>query len=177
MTRLLFLLAAVALLAQAPPPRGSAVDLYHAGAQAYIDGDNAQALQSVDAGLAIAPDDPKLTALRELLEPPEQDPQDGGQDQESEDPQDGDEGEPNPDAPPQDDPSGDGQDAKSDQAPNDPAEAQSGEAPPQPAGREPQAMTRAQAERILDAVGGEEELLLRELRRAPTQRSRSDKDW
>jgi len=38
-------------------------------------------------------------------------------------------------------------------------------------------MTRAQAERILDAVGGEEELLLRELRRAPTQRSRSDKDW
>jgi hypothetical protein len=38
-------------------------------------------------------------------------------------------------------------------------------------------MSAAQAERILDAVGGEERLLLRELRRAPTQRRRSDKDW
>ena len=38
-------------------------------------------------------------------------------------------------------------------------------------------MSRAQAERILDAVGGEERLLLRELQRRPTRSRRADKDW
>ena len=39
-------------------------------------------------------------------------------------------------------------------------------------------MSRAQAERILDAVGGDERLLLRELRRQSQPRARrTDKDW
>ena len=60
------------------------------------------------------------------------------------------------------------------QPPTDPT---SGDAPPQPQMGEPDEMTAAQADRILDAVGGEERLLLREIRRAPAQRRRSDKDW
>lgn len=47
-----------------------------------------------------------------------------------------------------------------------------GEAEPAPG-----EMSRAQAERLLDAVGGEEQLLLREMRRAGSRLRRGDKDW
>ena len=185
MTRLALLLAAVALLAQAPPPGPAASERYHAGAQAFIDGDNARALQSVEAGLAVAPDDAKLQALRDLIQQQqdEQDNQDGGQqdDAQNSDPgdqgDDGQQGESGDQPPDQPGDGDDGPEAEQDQTRTaSPQDAQSGEAPPD-AARAPDEMTRAQAERILDAVGGEEQLLLRELRRAPSQRSRSDKDW
>ncbi|WP_420455481.1 hypothetical protein [Rubrivirga sp.] len=185
MTRFAFLLAAVALLAQAPPPRGpSPATQYHLGARAFVDGDNARALAAVEAGLSAAPDDAKLQALRDLIQQQqdEQDQQDGGQ-QDQADNQDagdqGDEGEQGEDGdrPPESPDEQEGPEAEQDQtrtqAPRDPS---SGDAPP-PAAGEADEMTAAQAERILDAVGGEERLLLREIRRAPTQRRRSDKDW
>ncbi len=186
MIRPLLLLTAVALLAQAQAPRGpSPTEQYHVGAQAYIDGDNARALRAVEAGLAVAPDDAKLQALRDLLEQQqqEQDQQDGGQqdDAQNQDPGDqGDEGDQGEDGDQQeqDRPDDGGPEAEQDQTrTQQPDEAGAGDAPPQPAAREPDEMSAAQAERILDAVGGEERLLLRELRRAPTQRRRSDKDW
>jgi len=186
MTRSLVLLAAVAFVAQAQVPRGpSPTEQYHVGAQAYIDGDNARALQAVETGLAVAPDDAKLRALHDLLEQQqqEQDQQDGGQqgDAQNQDAGDqGDEGDQGEDGEQQrgDQPDDGGQEAEQDQTrTQQPDEAGSGDAPPQPAAREPDEMSAAQAERILDAVGGEERLLLRELRRAPTQRRRSDKDW
>ena len=187
MTRIALLLAAVALLAQAPPPSGpSAGDSYHAGARAFVDGDNARALQAVEAGLRAAPDDAKLQALRDLIQQQqdEQDQQDGGQEDEAQNQDASDQGEQgdqgdDAESPSQPDrPEDGGQEAERDQTrTQDPSEAQAGEAPPQPAGREPDEMSAAQAERILDAVGGEERLLLRELRRAPAQRRRSDKDW
>ena len=55
-----------------------------------------------------------------------------------------------------------------------------GEGGPTPPGGEavPEGrMSRAQAERILDAVGGDERLLLRELRPKSSGGRRSDKDW
>ena len=83
MTRIALLFAAVALLAQAQTPRlgASPAAQYHTGAQAYIDGDNARALSAVNAGLAVAPDDTRLQALRDLIQQQqdEQDNQDGGQ--------------------------------------------------------------------------------------------------
>ena len=187
MTRFALLLAAVALVAQAQVPSGpSPTEQYHVGAQAYVDGDNARALAAVEAGLEAAPDDAKLQALRELIEQQqqEQDQQEGGQQDDAQNRQDGDQGDDGDEGeqgdqptPPQQ-PDDGGQEAEQDQTrTQDPSEAQSGEAPPQPAAREPDEMTPSQAERILDAVGGEERLLLRELRRAPTQRRRSDKDW
>ena len=189
MTRIALLFAAVALLAQAQTPRpgASPAAQYHTGAQAYIDGDNARALSAVNAGLAVAPDDARLQALRDLIQQQqdEQDNQDGGQQNQQADNSDaadqgdeGDQGE-NGDQPPPNQPDEqDGPEAEADQTgtqpPTDPT---SGEAPPQPQMGEPDEMTAAQADRILDAVGGEERLLLREIRRAPTQRRRSDKDW
>ncbi|WP_412062142.1 hypothetical protein [Rubrivirga sp. IMCC45206] len=174
MIRPLVLLASLALLAQAPPPQAS--DLYHTGAQAFIDGDTGRALQAVQAGLALAPDDAKLQALRDLIEQ-QQDEQDegGGQQDQPQDGGEGDEGEPEGEGDP---PPGEGDsDAEADQTRTQDQQAGAGEAPAQPTGTQQGAMTPEQAERILDAVGGEEQLLLRELRRNPSQRQRSEKDW
>lgn len=183
MTRILLVVASIALLAQAPPP--SAGDRYHEGAQAYVGGDNARALEAVNAGLALEPDDARLQALRDLIQQDqqEQDQQDGGQqdqDQQNSDPGESDEqsdesesgeGDSQNDSEEQSE-----QDAQPDQtntAPQEPSSGEGGETAPVEAGE----MTEAQAQRLLDAVGGEEQLLLRELRRAPTRQRRSDKDW
>lgn len=175
---------ALALLAQAQPA-GRAEAQYHVGARAYVDGDDARALQAVEAGLEAAPDDPKLQALRDLIQQDqeqEQDDRDGGQqspDQQNADPgEDGEQGDPGEgEQEPEPPENEDGQEAERDQTQTAPPQnPQAGDQSPQ-ASRAPEEMTRAQAERILDAVGGEERLLLRELRRAPTQRRRSDKDW
>ena len=185
MTRVLFL-AAAALLAQGPAPSApqaagpSPADLYHTGARAFVNGENGAARRAVEAGLARAPGDARLQALKDLVDQQDQEGgrQDGGQQdpsdnsdpgEQGQDGEQGENGEGSPDRPE------DGQDAEPDQtrtAP--PPQAAEGGAPPaRPRGE----MSAAQAERILDAVGGEERLLLRELRRAPSQRSRSDKDW
>ena len=185
MTRVFFLIAAVALLAQAPAPRPSGpspADLYHQGARAFVDGENDAARRAVEAGLAAAPDDARLQALKDLIDQQDQedDQEDGGQQDQSQnsDPgeqdQDGEQGEDGQNPPDQpEDGSGDAEQDQTRTAP--PQQTTEGETPP-PA-RERGQMSAAQAERILDAVGGEERLLLRELNRAPSQRSRSDKDW
>ncbi|MGB3544616.1 hypothetical protein [Rubrivirga sp.] len=184
MPRLFLLVASVGLLAQAPPP--SADGRYHQGAQAYVNGDNASALEAVDAGLAFEPDNERLQALRDLIQQDqqEQDQQDGGQQDEAQNSDPGDEGEEgdegesgeNPPDEGSEPPPGDGGEADADQTntePQDPASGQEGQSAPTEAGE----MTEAQAQRLLDAVGGEEQLLLRELRRAPTRQRQSDKDW
>ena len=167
-----------------PSPR----DLYHRGARQFIDGEKAAALASVEAGLAQAPDDARLRALRDLIrqQQDEQDNQDGGQqDQDAQNQEGGDqgqqgdqgEGDQGRDESEQDDqPPADEPEAQRDQTNTAPPRSTApGQAPPQSG--QTDEMTAAQADRILDAVGGEERLLLREMRRAPTQRRRSDKDW
>ena len=202
MTRLLLLLLALAVpvvLAQRAPggPSVSATERYHAGAQAFIDGDMARASAAVEAGLQVAPNNARLQALRDLIEQnqDQQDQQQGGQNSDDaqnesggENEQEGDEGQ-NGDSqnqpPPPEEPG-----AEQDQTrtqPQNPGQQQDGQGgrddAPSTAGQASQAdatpgeMSRAQAERILDAVGGQEQLLLRELRRAPTRGRRTDKDW
>lgn len=178
MIRLLAVLALVASvgIAQTPPAGPTPRDLYHQGAKLFVDGDDAAALEAVDAGLARAPDDARLQALRDLIqqdqdpnEDQSQDPQEGESDPDGQDEQDdGDQGESTSD--PEGGPEAE-RDA-TDATPDDPSAGQT-----QPRSGEPAEMTPAQAERLLDAVGGEERLLLREMRRPPTQRRRSDKDW
>ena len=199
---LLALVVPVALAQRAPRTAAGAQDApsarYHAGARAFIDGDMAQARAAVDAGLRIAPDHARLQALRDLIEQDqqEQDQQQGGQNRDQaqnqssgEEGQDGDEGAggETPDQPPP----AEEPEAEQDQTrttPQDPGQEQEGsdgrdtrqdgDAEPGQAEAMPEGtMSRAQAERILEAVGGEERLLLRELRRAPTRGRRSDKDW
>ncbi len=172
------LLASVALAqtAQAPSPR----DLYHAGAGLFVDGDNAAALAAVESGLAQAPGDARLEALRDLIlqNQDDNDQQDQNQDSQGEQDQRSQGGEPDestedPGSEPDDRSPETEQDGTAQQPP---PPSGSGQSPPQQAG-EPAEMTPAQADRLLDAVGGEERLLLREMRRAPTQRRRGDKDW
>ncbi len=183
------LIAAVVLLAsvgiaQTRPAGPSPSDLYHQGAKLFVDGDDEPALAAVERGLARAPGDARLQALKDLiLQSQEDEPQD-----ENQDPQDGD-GEQNQDQggeqDPQDqEPEGDGDDQRgqrppeaerdgtAQQPPQNPGQPQ----PPQGAGK-PDEMTAAQAQRLLDAVGGEERLLLREMQRSTGQHRRSDKDW
>ena len=162
-------------------------DLYHQGAGLFIDGDNAAALSAVESGLAQAPDDARLQALRDLIlqkqdENDQQDQNEDQQDGEGEQDQESQDGEQNENQDPQDgDSQGDEQDDRSPEAERDGTAQQppqsSGQGQQQPQAGEPAEMTQAQADRLLDAVGGEERLLLREMRRAPTQRRRGDKDW
>lgn len=184
----LALLVPVALAQRAPRTPDVAAERYHAGAQAFIAGNVAEARAAVDAGLQAAPDNERLQALRDLIEQEQQDDQDGGQSEDASEGEEGQEGNPrqngqNPNQPPPPE----GPEAEQDQTRTQPQEqdgqseagrqgGQGGDTDAEAA--EPQGqMTRAQAERILEAVGGEEQLLLRELRRAPTRGRRTDKDW
>lgn len=198
MTRLalvLALLIPVALAQRAPRTQDVAAERYHAGAQAFIDGDVGRAKTAVDAGLRAAPNNARLQALRDLIEQDqqEQDQQQGGQSSDDaqnqsggEEGQEGDQGQdgqnPNQTLPPEE---AEAEQDRTRTQPQDPGEQQDGNRQNGQAGAGqeteeavPQGeMSRAQAERILEAVGGEERLLLRELRRAPTRGRRTDKDW
>ncbi len=197
---LLALLVPVALAQRAPQSAASdvAVERYHAGAQAFVNGDMARAKAAVDAGLRTAPANARLQALRDLIEQEQeqQDQQQGGQnsdqaqnESDGEEGQPGDQGESGQDQPPPPDEPEAEQDQTRTQ-PQDPGQEQNGDDSQTgrqgdgrggdedvPAAAEAGEMSQAQAERILDAVGGEERLLLRELRRTPTRSRQSDKDW
>lgn len=198
MTRLLpVLLVALAIpgLAQQAPP--SAPGAYDQAAKLFIDGDNAQAEAVAEEGLRAAPSDAKLQALLDLIRQ-QQPPQDGGGGDQNEDeqnqPQDpSDEGESGSEGQQQDAPPDERQEAEQDQTRTDPqdSEGEENESDPQrpertQPGEEGDAsprpvpdgqMSAEQAERLLEAVGGEERLLLRELRRRPSRMRRTDKDW
>ncbi|MEO0558919.1 MAG: hypothetical protein AAF170_12120 [Bacteroidota bacterium] len=194
---LLLALAAPVVAQQAPDAGPSA---YDRAAGLFIDGDNENAEAAALDGLRDAPNDAKLQALLDLIRQ-QQPPQDGGGgDQDNEDDQeqpeepqddgeDGSDGQQQQDAPPDE-----RQEAEQDQTRTSPqdGEGDESETSPQPEGAQPGEggdtpqdaapvpqgqMSAEQAGRILDAVGGEERLLLRELRRRPSQMRRSDKDW
>ena len=215
LARPLALAAAVAAAALAPAlaQRAAPADKYHQAAGHYVAGDLAPAEAAARAGLALAPDDPKLQALLDLITQ-DQDQQDGDQNQDPEGDS-GDDGqqpdaEPGQDGPPdggqsgdpdgQDDGAPDGDpgsgepdDAQTERDGTDQGRNESGEndAAQEPGGRpsdgggdarqgEPGTggqMSAAQAERLLDAVGGDERLLLRELQRVQTRGRRGSKDW
>ena len=142
----------------APP---EAAERYHEAARLYVDGQNAPALVAAEAAVALAPDDARAVALRDLIrqqQPPQNPPPDGGP---QDDP-------PPPDAPPPDAPPENPDDGQ-------PPGGQSPEAPDPPPGAGD--MSRDQAERILDAVGGDERQLLRQMRRAPSRVRTNEEDW
>jgi hypothetical protein len=178
---LLVALLAVPLAAgaQSGPLAGEApaVTAYHAGARQFIDGDIGAAAATVDAALAATPQDARLRALRELIRQQQNDGGGGEQPDDSDssrpdenappDPSAGDQNEPeSPDSGPGDEPN----DAPGTQPPGQPSD---GGASP---GR-PQGMSRAEAEALLDAVGGDERLLLRQLRREASPGPRPERDW
>ena len=195
---LLFLASAV--LAQSAGRGGvDPVATYHQGAQAFIEGDVAAASAAVRAGLQADPGNERLQKLRDLIEQDqeEQDQRRGGQQDRDAENQDtegerddaGQSGGQGQQDPPDDQEAGAGRDRTDTQntPPGESGEGQDGPegqsagegGPTPPAGEAvPEGrMSRAQAERILDAVGGDERLLLRELRRQRPRGRRTDKDW
>lgn len=198
--RLLCLLLALATPVGAQQAPGSAPSAYDRAAGLFIDGDNENAEAAALDGLRTAPNDAKLQALLDLIRQ-QQPPQDdgGGQEQNDEnqeqpdEPQDsgdnGSDGQQQQESPPDE-----RQEAEQDQTRTSPQDGngEESETPSQPEGTQPGdegdtpqnevpvpqgQMSAEQAGRILDAVGGEERLLLRELRRRPSTMRRSDKDW
>ena len=218
MTRLLGLgSVVVGLLLAAPVAAQSTADSYfHEAARAYVDGDEAAARRVVAEGLEVAPDDPRLIALRNKLR--EGGRPDGGRDssstasgqrsqQEANTDSDGaSEGGEDPSASDTEGPTQSGPqaqsrgagpgpgaraDAQRSDAPSDPSDGQrqgGGSAqrpsavPPDPTrrgtgGRPVDTLSRAQAERLLRALEGQERRLLRQLRPRTTERRRVEKDW
>ena len=250
-----FALLLAALLAACAPPawaqttgdgdEGPAARAFHAAARQYLAGDAATALETVEAGLSAAPDDPQLTTLRATLLRRQRQPDDGDgdgqdgapgqQDGEGEgqgqtdgqpddvgdeqggadgDPQDGDPqggdpqggedadgegGQPPPGDPQGSERPGAPSDDASDGAPGDPDSARPGATPGQAGSAEAggaeaggagggaaqagdgapeqQGLSRAQAERILRALEGQEKKLLRQVQRRNERPLPVEKDW
>lgn len=201
MTRLLAIgSVTVCLLAGAPAAAQSTADAYfHEGAQAYVAGDKAAARRAVEQGLEVAPTDPRLIALRNKLR--ESGRPEGQRDSsatasgrrsqqnENASSSEATEGGEHPS------PSEDQGTARS--GPRDPASAetsrpgerQTSRRPPNEAlrserrrrdggGQPLDTLSRAQAERLLRALEGQERQLLRRLRaRSAEQRQQVEKDW
>ncbi len=185
--RLVAFLALAAVSAAAQPREPAAETRFHDGARLFAEGDVEAAARAVDAGLAEAPADARLRALRELLRQEQE--SDGGGGPQPDEPQSGDD--------PSEPPPGDGQgDAD---APPNPGESPDPTQPPDEGGSAPDdgasqtpppadgaggqpgdaraPMSRAEAEALLDAVGGDERLLLRRQRLRSGGAVRPERDW
>ena len=194
MNRLFFSLALVfsvlAASAQAQPQTQTSGDYFHEAGQEYIGDALDEALATVGEGLQTYPDDAKLQALKEKLEEEQenqqqqsesgeenedegekgedQEPQ--GEENESEEEQDQDqEGESE-----QDEPQSGEQEQQSE---DDPEQSGAQDEQPQPAPQDPTELSQEQAERILQALGDEEEQLLRQVQKLPARPRAVKKDW
>ncbi len=190
MSRILFAISILILLAQNSAGQSPEV-AFHDGARVYVDARLEEAEEIVDAGLAIDPTNPKLTALKALIQEEKDRQQQSGegssgeqqeQDQ-SQQPQPNQSGdEPDPSA----DEEGEGQQEEQEQPgqgdpqPQDPSQEQQASDREQEsveAGADPDQLSRAQAIRILQALQNEEEQLLREVQKIKGRPRRVDKDW
>lgn len=187
---LLFLLTATGAHAQ------SAVDLYHDAARLYVDGQREPAEHAAVQGLALDPGNTRLQTLLARIR--QEEPPQGGQsgepnetdesDSSQDDGQQGRDGAERPDDPAAADqtqaqqPDEDG-DTPEKQEPSsegreDGARPGEGEATPQGDGPvEPGRMSREEAERILKAVGADEERLLQQMQRQQARPRRVTRDW
>jgi hypothetical protein len=189
---------AVCLLAGAPVVAQSTADAYfHEGAQAYVAGDRAAARRAVERGLEVAPTDPRLIALRTKLRQsgrpegqrdssatasgrrsqqsenaPSDEATEGGEDpspSENEGP---------PQSGPRDPASAEASRPGQRQASRRPTDgAPQAEARRRGGGRPVDTLSRAQAERLLRALEGQERQLLRQLRTRSARRQQVEKDW
>lgn len=177
--------------------QSSADAFFHEAAQRYVDGDVEAARQSVERGLDVAPSDPRLQALRDKLDQESQDRGGGGgsrqasPNQQQSEQSEGDEGqEQESDASgeegqnegAQDEEASDSQSQQSQQAGG---AGQAGEDAPRSGtrpsrGDDPSvrnALTRAQAARLLRALQNQEVKLLREVQGQASETVSVEKDW
>ncbi|MEP0546671.1 MAG: hypothetical protein ABJF88_07055 [Rhodothermales bacterium] len=194
-------------LAAAPAGAQSVADYYHAAAQSYIGGENAEAERAAEAGLALAPNDAKLQALLDKIrernpddsggeeQQDEADEQRDGEGEEQDDAQSGEqeqedkasdgeqdegqqqEGEQQPEEPSEQEPSEQQQSDAGAEGEQEPADPQGGGTTPSPFDVKPGEMSRAEAERILRAVESDELELLRDVQRRRARPRYVEKDW
>lgn len=195
------LLLALALTAL-PVRAQDAGEFFHEGAQAYAHEEMAQAEQAVEQGLRLAPDDPKLLALKQKLEQQQQQQQQNqqNQDQQQQDQQQQenqeqqDEQQQNQQDPQeqqdqqsqqeQNEQQRDEQEQQDEQQPQEqqgqPDDEQQQEETPQPQDLSPEELNKLseeQALRILQALEQDEEKLLREVLKPKARARRVEKDW
>jgi hypothetical protein len=203
--------------AQTEAEREAGEPYFHEAAQFYVAKQKRQALRVISDGLDVAPNHPKLLALKNKLEnqpgarpdqnPGESDtegpesqedaePQEGenGQEEEGDAPQQGnrqpspgragESGQQGPPRPPeQNDNSGEQEGDGQQQRPGEDGEqspnGQSGgnESLGTPSGESTERLSREQAERILQALEGQEKQLLREVQKREARPRRVEKDW
>ena len=169
---------------------------FHEAAQQYLNEQTDAALQTVNAGLRVAPDNAKLQALREKLKQQKQQQQSGGgssgggsssdqQDAGSQSPE-GDQNDDSDQQTPEGSSEADEQSERSDQERRQSEQSQNSnqdgtprdaEAEPGDRQRPTDQLTRAQAERILQALANQEEQLLRQLQQHGSSEQRVKKDW
>lgn len=203
MMRLLALLGGLWLLAAAPvaaqaPPDSSADAFFHEGAQQYVAGNRAAAQRAVEEGLSVAPGDPRLEALRQKLEQegqPQNQADSASANNQEQSQQNANSSSSEASEEGQDDPSrsqqeGNAQSGAREQSSAEssqpgqqsPSAASSGgasESTPRPrdGGTPVDTLSRAQAERLLRALEGQERQLLRRLQTRSADRRSVEKDW
>ncbi|MGI9175626.1 MAG: hypothetical protein ACR2GR_09950 [Rhodothermales bacterium] len=188
MNRLFFGLAIGFAVLAAPVQAQTSDDYFHGAGQEYIGDALDDALATVDEGLQTYPDDGKLQALKEKLEEEqenqkqqsesgEEDKGEEGEDQEPQGEENESEEEPEQDQEgesEQDEPQSGEQEQQSE---DDPEQSGAQDEQPQPAPQDPTELSQEQAERILQALGDEEEQLLRQVQKLPASPRTVKKDW
>jgi hypothetical protein len=187
------------LLASGPysvAAQSSADAYFHEAAQAYVAGNTAAARRAVEQGLAVAPSDPRLQALRQKLRQSGRSPgrrdsssanesnrsqqnENSSSDESSQNDENASESEQSEaqqPGPRSDAQSGAGESQSSAQTPSNGS--QEGEAQRRPGrGRPVDTLSRAQAERLLRALEGQERRLLRRIQVRSATPQRVEKDW
>jgi hypothetical protein len=182
------------LMGDLPAQAQSTADTYfHEAARQYVADNVAAARRAVEQGLAIAPTDPRLLALRKKLQQGGR-PKGGGRDSSSTGSQQGKQNEENNDASkggqkPSSEQSGDKQPGTQDDpsSEQDGAPSSSGGSGGRPGdadvrrggqgGQPVDTLSRAQAERLLRALEGQERRLMRRLRTRSATSRNVEKDW
>jgi len=203
MTRLFVLLGGLWLLAAAPaaaqaPADSSADAFFHEGAQQYVAGNRAAAQRAVEEGLSVAPGDPRLEALRQKLEQEGQpqnqaDSAQANNQEQSQQNSNSSSSETSEEG--QDDPSRSEQEGTAQSGSRDQSSAESSrpgqrsstaassggtrdtQPRPRDGGTPVDTLSRAQAERLLRALEGQERQLLRRLQTRSADRRSVEKDW
>ncbi len=185
----------------------SVQDYFHAGAKGFIGNQLNEARTAVESGLSLAPDDSDLLSLKELIEKAKEEQQKQEQEQQqNQDQQQEQEGEEQEDQQDQGDQEqqqdsgeqseeqnqeqqeqenqqqqeGDEQSDEEQQGGEQESDSENqgqGQSAPESAEIDPDALSREEAERILQALENEEGQLLRQVQRMKVRARRVDKDW
>ncbi|NND71846.1 MAG: hypothetical protein HKN43_09715 [Rhodothermales bacterium] len=162
----------------------SALEFFHSGAKAYVGEELPEALNLVQSGLEIEPENARLIALKEKIEEEQENQQQeqGNNDQESSDNQENQqEDQQEQDSEQEQESEQENSDQQEQEQSGDPSEENEEQQQPESSNQEmppdPDQLSKEQAERILQALENEEAKLLREVQKIKGRPRRVEKDW